>query len=139
VTLDDGQDTTVATMTNLPPGSYVVFAHTTVVERHSLGHDEEVTRCTLDAGGTSTDYAETDAGLGELVGTTRATLHLNVLTSFSGTGTIVLRCRSDRHNDSREDDDDGDGHGHHSNASLARQTKIIALELDTVSRLAVGE
>ena len=89
-----------------------------------LGHRDEASRCTLEAGGTSTDYAETEAGFGDFFGTTRATLHMNVLASFTGPGTITLSCRSDGH--------------HFSDPPLARQSKIVVIQVESIARSAFG-
>jgi collagen triple helix repeat protein len=115
--LPDDVEVTVATMSNVDPGSYAIFAKTTIV--HVAGGDghDPYTRCTLDAGGGSTDYAESDPHKVD-----RATLQAEVLATFAGTGTITLRCLrvSDK------------------GTYVARQTKIIAVKIDSVTTEAVS-
>src|SRR5918992_823934 len=117
-TLPDNVEVTVATMSNVPAGAYVVYAKTTVVQTAVSGGAavNAYTRCTLNAGGPSTDYAETELGRGDAWEVGRATLQAHVLTTFSSTGTIVLRCR--RLNNSGTP-----------RTAVARQTKIIAVEV----------
>jgi hypothetical protein len=106
-------------MTSVDPGSWVVFAKTTVVQTET-GASNGYTRCTLDAGGASTDYAESEVGGGGGEAR-RATLQTNVLAMFASPGTIVLRCRTNGS----------------SRTTVARQTKIIAVQVDGVTRTAV--
>jgi hypothetical protein len=124
--LPDNVEVTVATMSNVAAGSYAVFAKTTVVQTAVSGGAavNAFTRCTLDAGGTSTDYAETELGRGDAWEAGRATLQAHVLTTFGSTGTIVLRCRRINNSGSPR-------------AAVARQTKIIALALGSITRTAV--
>jgi hypothetical protein len=124
--LTDGVDVTVATMANVAAGSYVVSAKTTVVQVHGSGGAAANgdTRCTLDAGGASTDYAETELGRGDAWEVGRATLHTQVLTTFAGTGAIVLRCRRINNSGSPK-------------TAVARQTKIIAVSVGEITRTAV--
>jgi len=106
-------------MASVAAGSYVVYAKTTVVQTGTGGGGSSATRCTLDAGGGSTDYGETD--LGKSAGESgRATLSMNVTAVFTATGTIVVRCRLGS-----------------PQASVARQTKIIIVKVDTATRAAV--
>jgi hypothetical protein len=113
-------------MSNVPAGAYVVYAKTTVVQTAVSGGAavNAYTRCTLNAGGPSTDYAETELGRGDAWEVGRATLQAHVLTTFSSTGTIVLRCR--RLNNSGTP-----------RTAVARQTKIIAVEVGGIARTAV--
>jgi hypothetical protein len=113
-------------MANVPAGSYVVSAKTTVVQTQISGGAaaNAYTRCTLDAGGASTDYAETELGRGDAWEVGRATLQANVLTTFASTGTIVLRCRRINNSGSPK-------------TAVARQTKIIAASVGNVTRTAV--
>jgi hypothetical protein len=113
-------------MSNVPAGSYAVFAKTTVVQTAVSGGAavNAFTRCTLDAGGPSTDYAETELGRGDAWESGRATLQAHVLTTLSSTGTIVLRCRRINNSGSPR-------------PAVARQTKIIALSLGSATRTAV--
>jgi hypothetical protein len=113
-------------MSNVAPGAYLVSAKTTVVQTAVAGGAaaNAYTRCTLDAGGSNTDYSETELGRGDAWEVGRATMQAQVLTSFAGTGSIVLRCR--RINNSGSD-----------RAAVARQTKIIAVSVGSVTRTAV--
>jgi hypothetical protein len=113
-------------MANVPAGSYVVSAKTTVVQTQVSGGAavNAYTRCTLDAGGASTDYAETELGRGDAWEVGRATLHTQVLTTLAGTGTIVLRCRRLNNSGSPK-------------TAVARQTKIIAVSVGEITRTAV--
>jgi hypothetical protein len=109
-------------MTNVAPGSYAVTAKTVIVRSGSFDDDDDddddggssssEVRCTLDAG-SNDDYGEARAR--------RATISTQVLTTFSSTGTIALRCRR------------------LSGASVvARQTSIVAVSIGNVSRTAVS-
>jgi Collagen triple helix repeat (20 copies) len=125
-TLPDNVEVTVATMSNVAAGAYAVFAKTTVVQTAVSGGAaaNAFTRCTLDAGGPSTDYAETELGRGDAWEAGRATLQAHVLTTFSGTGTIVLRCLRINNSGSPK-------------PAVARQTKIIAVGVASITRTAV--
>ena len=123
--LAENADTTVATMASVAAGSYVVFAKTTIAQTSPGGGVEAPTRCTLDAGGTSTDYAEAELGPGDAGEGGRATLSMNVTAVFPSAGNIVVRCRR------------GANSGRAS-TSVARGTKIITIKLDNVSRTAVS-
>jgi hypothetical protein len=109
-------EVTVATMTSVDPGSYAVFGKTTVEKLSGSNGQGPSISCTLDAGGASTDQAQTEGRVG---GTTLPT---QVLTTFAGTGTITLRCVRDS------------GNGTY----VARQTKIIAVRIDSVTRQTVS-
>ncbi len=112
-------------MANVPAGSYVVSGKTTVVQTEVVGGGllNASTRCTLVAGA-NTDYAETELGRASPDESGRATLHTNVTTTFTGTGTITLTCRRGNNSGTPK-------------ASVARQTKIIAVKVDTATRTAV--
>jgi hypothetical protein len=115
--LPEDVEVTVATMANVDPGAYAVFGKTTVVTlAGGSGGSGAYTRCTLDAGGVSTDYAETEPKVH------RATLQTHVLATFGGMGTVTLRCL----------------HASDNGTHVARQTKIIAVRIDSVSREAVS-
>jgi hypothetical protein len=113
---DDDQDlpedveVVVATMSSLEPGSYVVFAKTTVVQLSGGDGGHPWTRCTLDTGA-DTDYAETEARVD------RATLQTHLVTTLASPGTITLRCQ--------RAGEDG--------TYVARETKIIAIRVDTAT------
>ena len=107
VTLPDGATLTVATMSNVAAGSYVVTAKTTLVQvSGGDGHDPNVI-CTLDAGGGSTDTAENDPRIN------RATLTMQLVVTLAAPGPIVLRCARDT--------DKG--------VYVAHATKIIAVQV----------
>jgi hypothetical protein len=104
-------------MTNVAAGSYAISAKTIV---DMTGSDSDwAPVCTLDAGGGSVDTAE--FGFQNAFGgvQTQATLSLAVTRTFASTGSIVLRCRSD-------------------DPAVARNTKIVAIRVDTVTREAVS-
>ena len=122
VRLGEDEPTTVATMAGLAAGSYLVIASTTIVFEHGVG--QAGTTCTLDAGGVSTDVAETELGLGETLGRTRARLQLTGLVSLAGPGAIVLRCQDDERGPAWK-------------VAMARNTKIVAVTLDSVVSTAV--
>jgi hypothetical protein len=113
---DDDQDlpedaeVVVATMADVQPGSYVVFAKTTVVQVTGGDGGSAWTRCTLDTG-VDTDYAETEPKVD------RATLQTHLVTTLVSPGTITLRCQRV-----------GDQGTH-----VARETKIIAIQVDTAT------
>ena len=111
-------DTTVATMTNVLAGAYVITAKT-IVDPNGSGADWATT-CTLDAGGGNTDIAEFsfDPDVSSVNIDHLTTMNLQVTRTFPSTGSIVLRCRS-------------------TNAATARMTKITAIKVDTVTREAV--
>jgi hypothetical protein len=111
-------DTTVATMTNVLAGAYVISAKT-IIDPNGSGPDWTAT-CTLDAGGGVTDIAEfqfnpdvSSVNIDHLT-----TLSMLVTRDFPATGSIVLRCRS-------------------SQAANARITKITAVKVDSLTREAV--
>jgi hypothetical protein len=114
-------------MSNVAAGAYAVFAKTTVVQTAVSGGAaaNAYARCTLDAGGPSTDYAETELGRGDAWEAGRATLQAQVLTTFSSTGTIVLRCLRINNSGSPK-------------PAVARQTKIIAVGVASITRTVVS-
>jgi hypothetical protein len=103
-------------MTNVAAGSYAISAKTIVDMFDPAANWTPV--CTLDAGGGSVDTAE--FGFENAAGgvETLATLSLAVTRTFASTGSIVLRCRSDV-------------------PAVARNTKLVAIRVDTVTREAV--
>jgi hypothetical protein len=105
-------------MTNVVAGAYAISAKT-IVDTPTSGSDFATT-CTLDAGGGSTDVASYDFSPGGVSVdlSHEATLAMEVTRVFAATGSIVLRCRS-------------------TDAATARNTKITAIRVDTVTREAV--
>jgi hypothetical protein len=110
VTLTEDVDVVIATMSGLAPGSYALSAKTTIVGKQG-GNDW--TRCTLDAGASS-DWAETEDKVD------RVTMQAAVLATFAGTGTVTYSCLHTGKKD-----------------PVARQTKIIAIRIDSVVRTPV--
>jgi hypothetical protein len=109
-------------MANVAPGDYMVLAKTVVTQ--TAGNSVKAyTRCTLSAGSDS-DYAESDQGWdGEAV-----TLSTHLVVSFAATGTITLRCLNQNGT-----------FGWNGGATYsARETKIIALEVDSVTAVPVS-
>ncbi|MGH3073268.1 MAG: hypothetical protein ACRDNB_13520, partial [Gaiellaceae bacterium] len=110
-------DTTVATMTNVVAGAYTISAKT-VVDTPTSGSDFTAV-CTLDAGGdTDLAYYDFTPGVVSVDLAHEITMSMQVTHVFAATGSIVLKCRS-------------------SDASTARNTKIMAIKVDTVTREAV--
>jgi hypothetical protein len=107
---------TVATMSNIPAGSYVFTAKSTLVS--STGSAEGLVVCTLDAGGT-VDTSE--IRLVQLSTAARGVVQMQLVKTFSGTGSAVLRCNSDA-----------------SFSVSARHSTIIAIKVDTTTRTAVS-
>jgi hypothetical protein len=108
---------TIATMSSIPAGSYVFTAKTTIISDTGAS-DEAAITCTLDAGGT-TDTSE--YRVVRLTTPARAALHLQLVKTFAGTGSAVIRCNSDA-----------------PFAVSARHTTIIAIKVDAVTRTAVN-
>jgi hypothetical protein len=130
VALPDNQNVTIATLSGLGAGSYVIVAKTTVVQTgiSGGGGTSSYTRCTLN-GDPSTnvvtdDYGETELGRGDAGESGRATLQANITLSLSATGSLSLRCRRINVSGSPR-------------PAVARETKIIAIKVDSVSRTAV--
>jgi hypothetical protein len=103
-------ETTIATMANVAPGSYLFFGKTTVA-RLAGGENPKV-HCTLDAG-TSTDTSDDDGQKDDDF----FTLSTHLVVTLGGTSDVTLHCMLTG-----------------SNATfVARETKIIALKVDTVT------
>ena len=102
---------TLATMTNVAAGSYVVTAKTTLVQLYGGDGAQPTMSCTLDAGGGSTDTAETDPHAN------RATLNMQLLVTLAAPGSIVLRCTRDTNK------------GNY----VAHGTKIIAVQVENAT------
>jgi hypothetical protein len=108
---------TVATMSSIPAGSYVFTAKTTLVS--STGAAEGLVVCTLDAGGGITDTSE--IRLVQLSTPARGIVQMQLVRTFAGTGSAVVRCNSDAVFN-----------------ITARHTTIIAIRVDTTTRTAVS-
>ena len=115
VNLPGATDVTLATMSNVPAGSYVVIAKTVIVQLSGGAGGAPPMTCTLDAGNGNTDTAETH------LKASLATLHLELVASLPAPGPIVLRCTRDT--------DPG--------TYVARETKIIALQVTSATSAAV--
>lgn len=115
VNLPDGATVTLATMTNVAAGSYVVTAKTTLLQLSGGDGAMQAMSCTLDAGGGSTDTAETDPHAN------RATLNMQLVVTFAAPGPIVLRCMRDT------------GKGNY----VAHGTKIIVVQVENATSEAV--
>jgi len=129
--LPDDTTVTVATLSSLAAGSYVIFAKTTVVQTEPSGGAgaNAYTRCTVN-GDPSTnvatdDYGETELGRGDAFEVGRATLQTSVSLSLSTTGSVSLRCRRGNSSGSPR-------------TAVARETKVIAIKVDSVTRSAVS-
>jgi hypothetical protein len=103
-------DVTIATMSNVDPGSYVIYGKTTAVRL--AGGENPQFHCELTAGADN-DFSEAD-GVKEF---DHFTMGMHLVTTFAGTGTVTLHCSYSS-----------------SNATfVARETKIIALKVGTVT------
>jgi len=121
-------------MSAVPAGSYVFMAKTTVVQTGvsggagGSGSSTIFTRCSLlgdpAAPNIADDYASTEVGRGDAWEVGRATLHTQTTQTLTAATDVTLRCRYGSNNNQ---------------AVVARETKIIAIQLDTItSRTAVG-
>jgi len=103
-------DTTVATMTTVAAGAYMIFAKTVIVGPTGISDTDT---CTLDAGGSSIDssllFQKQDHEGG---------MSLQGTYVFASPGTILLKCRS-------------------TNNRTARLTKIAAIKVDPLQSDAV--
>lgn len=105
-----GTDTTVATMTTVAPGAYLIFAKTTLVGPTGLFDTDT---CTLDAGGSSIDSGVLAAKQDHEGGISLQGTHV-----FASAGTILLKCRS-------------------TNNRTARLSKLAAIKVDSLQSDAV--
>jgi hypothetical protein len=119
----------VATLTNLPAGDYVIMAKTSVVQTEPSGGAalNEFTRCTLNGDpanpSAEDDYASTELGRGNSYEVGRATLHTQLTIEFTTPTSITLRCRRNNTNNTT--------------GAVARETKLIAIKVDAITRTAV--
>ena len=122
---------TVATMSNVAAGTYVVSAKTTLAQTTTTGSagTGSLVRCAVNgdpapgANSPTDDYSETHVwrGVNQEVGT--QTLNTQVTVTLAGTGSFALRCwRSDSANQDL----------------IARESKITAIKVDSAVRQAVG-
>ena len=109
----------------------MIFAKTTVVQTTSSGGagPNAFTRCTVN-GDPSTntatdDFAETELGRGDAAESGRATLATHVTISLSTPTSIALRCRRVNNSGSAR-------------TAVARETKLIAIEVGSITRPAVS-
>jgi hypothetical protein len=130
VDLPNNTNVTVITMPNVPAGSYVFIAKTTVVQTGAVGGAllNEFTRCTLNGDPNSPsaddDYGETELGRGGAWEVGRATLQATVTIVLTTTTSITLQCR--RNNTSAG-----------GTPAVARESKIIRIEVGLATRTAV--
>ena len=130
VVLTDNANVTVATLSNLAAGSYIILAKTTVVQTGSgSAGPNAFTRCTLN-GDPSTntatdDFAETELGRGDAAESGRATLATHVTISLSTPTSVALRCRRVNNSGSTR-------------TAVARETKLIAIKVGSITRTAVS-
>jgi len=117
-------------MSDVEPGAYVVSAKTTLVQIEAsdgtLSGPIDAARCTLNGDPSSNsatdDYAETELGRVDRGNETgRATLQTQVTLNLSSMGSLTLICRR----------------GNTGYTHVARETKIIAVKLNSASRAAV--
>ena len=131
MTLPDNANVTLATMTGVDAGTYVIMAKTTVVQTATSGGAGPIapTRCTLQGDPstnvTTDDFAETELGRGDAAESGRATLQTTVTQTFASSGSsILLRCRRTNNSGSAK-------------TAVARETKIVVIKVDTATRTAV--
>jgi hypothetical protein len=114
--------TTVATTApnNLPAGDYKFDAKTTIDQTDASGGQAAPgsTVCTLNAAG-NTDSAETAIGRGDAWEVDRATLNATVTATLPAATAVTYVCQRN---------------GTNFPANEARQTRIIAIKVDTVTR-----
>jgi hypothetical protein len=115
--LAQGVDQTVATLSNISAGSYLVIAKTTLAD---TGAQADTVTCTLDAGGGVTDSSQSEIGR-QKDGAQHATVSMQLVRTFSSPGSAVLRCNNA------------------GNSTVnARYSSIIAIAVSAVSRTAVS-
>jgi hypothetical protein len=118
-------------LSNLAAGSDVIVAKTTVVQTASSGGSaaNAFTRCTLNGdpstNSASDDYAETELGRADAAESGRATLETQVTVSLAAPTSIALRCRRINNSGSPR-------------TAVARETKLIAIRVDSITRTAVS-
>jgi hypothetical protein len=129
VNLPANTSVVVATL-NLPAGDYVIMAKTSVVQTDTSGGTQppDFTRCTLNGDPATVptpgdDYASTDLGRGNAWEVGRATLHTPLTIEFATPTSIQLRCRRTNTGSA--------------NLAVARETKLIAIKVDAITRMAV--
>jgi hypothetical protein len=121
VELPDGETVTVATFEDVEPGTYLIFAKTTVEAGTAGAEDGGSVRCSLNgvptANTTSDDTAETEYGRRNET----ATLATQITQAYSQTGSARLRCL--RTSSSGKGD------------VVARETKIILVPIGSTTRV----
>jgi hypothetical protein len=109
----------------------VILAKTTVVQTASSGGAaaNAFTRCTLygvpSSDSATDDYAETELGRGDAAESGRASLETHVTISLDVPTSIALRCRRINNSGSAR-------------TAVARETKLIAIQVDSITRTAVS-
>jgi hypothetical protein len=83
-----GSPVTVATLANLPAGSYAIQAK---LVADSESASEDYTECTLAAGGDN-DYADDYLGTGATGDSFRAVFAMQIVHTFTSTGSAVITC-----------------------------------------------
>jgi hypothetical protein len=106
----DSSGTTIATMSNVEPGAYLVYAKTWL-DVQPVSDASGYATCTLLAGGDSDQSSVNMGGLAQQV--SRATLMTMVTHTFASPGTITLSCQKNLA------------------AVTANWTKIVALKVGT--------
>jgi hypothetical protein len=123
VRLSAGSTVTVATLADVEPGAYLLFAKTTIVADTSEDAGSGTVRCSLNgdpaAGSPGDDTAETRYGRGDQ----SATLALHLTEAYADSDTVRLHCRRT-----------GSGSG----AVSARETKLIVVPVGSTTRVEVS-
>ena len=119
VSLPTSTPTTVATMSNVQPGAYVIMAKTDIFAGGSFASG--IVQCTASAGSDS-DFANTKLGGGGAPNDTNsvfeATLQANLVHTFTNPGSITFSCTNNQNNNG---------------AATAQQTKIIAIRVGEIT------
>jgi hypothetical protein len=113
--LPQGVNQTVATMAGIPAGAYMFMAKTTLVS--DTGSDAANVVCTLDAGGT---IDTSELRMVQLAVAARGTVVMQLVRTYAAPGTAVVRCQSEA-----------------AFGVVARNTSIVAVKVDAVTRTAV--
>jgi Collagen triple helix repeat (20 copies) len=111
------EDQTVATLANLPTGSYLVSAKATIENQDEL--EGLAIKCFLRAGGESDEASASLAKFSISEPDNLATLPLTVSHTFGSTGTVTLACN-----------DLGHGHG----LVVVSQAKISAVQVQELAQ-----
>jgi len=108
-----GSPATVATLSSLPAGSYTIQAK---LVADSESASEDYTRCTLSAEGDN-DYADDYLGTGATGDSFRAVYAMQLVHTFSATGSATVDCY----------------HSNSGDSSFVKEIKITAIRLGSIA------